>query len=316
MKQKIQYLDDARTLAILWVVLVQHNFAPYGSHFGWVPNGSYELFNSDFLHISGFFTCMSMPICFFIAGIVAFLSIGRADDKSFVDVMKKKAKRLLLPAVLFGIIFQLIAVHTISYKAIIGYMHFWFIIDLFLISLIFLLLNKKIGKRHHVILTLCAVIISSLMSNRLFNFCSGYFFYLIGYMITAYYKRNVKKSHELNITKTLILFSLSVLAFLYLPEKTKSIVEPLFAIPVLVVILKNIKLLNNACWLMLCKYSYGIYIFHMLYLYVIYYGLNCGGANSYLLENACWVSTLIALITIPLSAITTYLINKTKLLKI
>lgn len=41
-----------------------------------------------------------------------------------------------------------------------------------------------------------------------------------------------------------------------------------------------------------------------------------GGANSFIIENAYWVSTLIALITIPLSIITTNFINKTKFLKI
>lgn len=320
MKQKIQYLNDARTLAILWVVLIQHNFAPYGSHFGWVPNGSYELFSSDFLFITGYFTSISMPICFFIAGVVACLSTNAVNDSngkfSLYQMFKKKTKRLLLPAIIFGIIFQFLIEHAISYKAFIGYMHFWFIIDLFLISLIFILINKKIGKILHIILTLVAVVIASLLSNRLFNFCSGYFFYLVGYMVTAYYKRKSARYQDISVGNVCILFVFSVLAFLCFPEKLKSIMVPIFAIPVLIVALKNISFFNHALWLVLCKYSYGIYIFHMLYLYAIYYGLNYGGANSFIIENAYWVSTLIALITIPLSIITTNFINKTKFLKI
>ena len=318
MKQKIQYLNDARTLAILWVVLIQHNFAPYGSHFGWVPNGSYELFSSDFLFITGYFTCISMPICFFIAGVVACLSTNAVNDSngkfSLYQMFKKKTKRLLLPAIIFGIIFQFLIEHAISYKAFIGYMHFWFVIDLFFISLIFLITNDKIGVKLHIIITLVFVILSSLVSNRLFNFSSGYFYYFWGWLITIY--RGKLNKFQMSNISVFYFFFFSVLAFVCLRGKSRDMIEPIFAIPVLLVILKNVKFLNNSFWLMLCKYSYGIYIFHMLYLYIIYNGINKSGGNSFLLENATWISSFIAFVTIPLSILTTYLVNKIKLLKI
>lgn len=59
------------------------------------------------------------------------------------------------------------------------------------------------------------------------------------------------------------------------------------------------------------------YIFFICCIFMLYtMDSIMGGANSFIIENAYWVSTLIALITIPLSIITTNFINKTKFLKI
>lgn len=278
MKQKIQYLDDARTLAILWVVLIQHNFAPYDSYFGWVPNGSYGLFNSTFLHLAGYFSCISMPLCFFVAGIVAFLSSTRMEDNySFISLMKKKAKRLLLPAILFGLVFQVLVEHSISYKAFIGYKHMWFIMDLFIISLVFTIVNERIKHVWHIVLALTAITITSFVSNRLLNFCSGYFFYLLGFMVADLNKKHSVKMPDLNSLQAISCFLLSVVAFLCLPDKMRRVIQPIVEIPVLILILKTTKFLHCDWWFKLCKYSYGIYIFHMLYLYIIYDGLNQGG---------------------------------------
>lgn len=56
---------------------------------------------------------------------------------------------------------------------------------------------------------------------------------------------------------------------------------------------KSLKFIDN--------YSYGIYIYHMPIIYLIYQLLLVKFGNEFLLSNAYWISTSIVLISVPLS---------------
>lgn len=52
-----------RILAIYWVVLIQHNFAPYHPDWAWVGNGQYFIFDRV-LDFTSYITLLTMPLCF------------------------------------------------------------------------------------------------------------------------------------------------------------------------------------------------------------------------------------------------------------
>lgn len=134
-----------RILAIYWVVLIQHNFAPYHPDWAWVGNGQYFIFDRV-LDFTSYITLLTMPLCFFISGFILHKTGGLYKESNFLFFCINKVKRLYVPCVLFGSIFELIYNGKISWQCLIGFKHLWFISYLFLYFIVsyFLLRNMTI----------------------------------------------------------------------------------------------------------------------------------------------------------------------------
>ena len=90
-----------RILAIYWVVLIQHNFAPYHPDWAWVGNGQYFIFDRV-LDFTSYITLLTMPLCFFISGFILHKTGGLYKESNFLFFCINKVKRLYVPCVLFG----------------------------------------------------------------------------------------------------------------------------------------------------------------------------------------------------------------------
>ena len=90
-----------RIFAIYWVVLIQHNFAPYHPDWAWVGNGQYFIFDKV-LDFTSYISLLTMPLCFFISGFILHKTGGLYRDNNFSFFCINKVKRLYVPCVLFS----------------------------------------------------------------------------------------------------------------------------------------------------------------------------------------------------------------------
>lgn len=72
-----------RILAIYWVVLIQHNFAPYHPDWAWVGNGQHFIFDRV-LDFTSYITLLTMPLCFFISGFILHKTGGLYKESNFL----------------------------------------------------------------------------------------------------------------------------------------------------------------------------------------------------------------------------------------
>ena len=62
--------------------------------------------------------------------------------------------------------------------------------------------------------------------------------------------------------------------------------------------------------------SYGVYIFHMIFLYVFYCIFKNVIGEQYMIDNEVVLTSILAIFTVPFSIIATLLLQQTKILKL
>lgn len=303
------FLSIARVFAIFWVILVQHNFAPYSKEWGWC-----ELDNNIFNGFiwTGIITPCTMPIVFCVAGFLFLYKKG--DDALWNPFIKKKIIRLLIPCLVLGVVFSLIKEHRITLRVFYGYAHLWFIFDLFVIFIVAKFL--KHFTKYFITANFCVIFLGLLVGyesniNGIYVLATSYMFFFLGYCLCWKFDEISKYKYIMYI----ICIVGVVVKICFKDYINGQIINTLYATLMLFPILfvfyalqKKEKLFNNHFFIILSKYSYGCYLFHMIFLYIIYDYLKF--YQDFLVSNYWWLSTVIAFSTIPLSIMTTYLVNK------
>ncbi len=156
--RRAYYIDWLRTIIV--ALLIPHHTAITFSHLGdayvYLPikdNALYFFIQSTFLNL------WFMRMLFFISGISTFYALQKRSNK---DYFIERCKKLLLPTV-FAVIFvcpamgyfkaitmnnftgSLFAFYPIFFKNIVyylGWAHFWFLVYLFVFSMIFLVIRR------------------------------------------------------------------------------------------------------------------------------------------------------------------------------
>lgn len=131
---KSAYLTIIRLLAIYWVVLIQHNFAPFSCAWSWIGDGAFYSPFDKLTPYTSFITQLTMPACFCISGFLLDRTHGLHRD-AFLKFLQQKVSRIYLPCIVFGALFMLIKENTIGVEVLYGYQHMWFIFYLFLMYL-------------------------------------------------------------------------------------------------------------------------------------------------------------------------------------
>jgi len=162
MKESIRlyYIDWLRIIIV--ALLIPHHIAITFSHLGdayvYLPikdNSIYFFFQSTFLNL------WFMRMMFFVSGISTFYALRKRTNKEY---FKERCKKLLLPCA-FAILFicpamgylkaitlngfngSLITFYPVFFKNIVAYLgwaHFWFLVYLFVFSMIFLLIRMSL----------------------------------------------------------------------------------------------------------------------------------------------------------------------------
>lgn len=128
-------LKEISTMRLVLIVLVVvfHAFIIYGG--GWIsPTGFKEI--SAYGHIAGWSYSFMLESFTFISGYIYLYSCWNKGIRSFKNLLVKKAKRLLIPMLLFGVLyffffcdFESVAIFV--YDLLSGVGHLWYLAMLF-----------------------------------------------------------------------------------------------------------------------------------------------------------------------------------------
>lgn len=303
-------LDFLKFFSIYWVVLIQHNFAPLGDgvDWHWIAGGELFVVETAFLN---FFTPYTMPICFMISGLVAGFTntFFRYDFKTF---FLGKFKRLYLPCIVLGGVFCLIKDHTLLNPRIFlkGYMHFWFVGYLFWFFMMSYWLVRKFGN-YIFIIPILFLLLSVLLYAADFDlktpltFCENFLYFSTGFCIYLY-SNNLKM-------KWVVPLLFSVVLFLFLDFTFES---PIFklcrvlcvCITILLYAIETNMITKRLQFLF--KTSYGVYLFHLIVLWLLYQLVIVVGAGALVVENPWIMCSILAVCSLFISIGLTVLSNK------
>ena len=270
--------------------------------------------SSDFLGgLSKFIYYFHMPLFFVITGAVYGLCIddlGKyTDNKKFV---KTKFLRLMIPYLCFGLfyvapIMVLFKFTDLSYWEycfkflLLGYgsRHLWFLIALFFIFMFFMLAKKIIAKFHPAINILLFIIMyyaSNLLGSVPSNILGNILFFYIGYLINKYFEKIYTFIIKNKIST--IFFTLLYIVLFYLSGKIYitnlfiSIVGIFMALSLLLIIPEKIYK-ENKIYKHIKQNSMGIFLFHPIIIYVLFYLFGDKTINPYILSGTIFIISFI-----------------------
>lgn len=194
----------------------------------------------------------------------------------------------------------------------IGYGHLWFIGFLFWYFLIswFLLVKFKINENLAIVVLLVLVFVLSVSTEKrsfFYDFPTYYTYFIAGY---CYHR--IKSCLQI-IGGAIFLFAMSIIC-IYMYNLTFLI--PIYCISSLVlieVLLGRLPFKVSNLTTFINNTSFGVYIFHLIWLYLFYFTVIKLGLNDFLISHRLWISSLLAILTIPCSIATTLLLRKLNL---
>lgn len=310
---KTANLSILRIIAIYWVVLWQHNFAPFSKAWGWVCGGVYSNTFGNVPLICNAMTHLTMPACFFVSGAV--FSLTKSSGRKPLDFFEKKTMRILIPCLLFGCLFQIIMEHQITLRDQMGgYKHMWFLWNLFcfMITTYAVMHRTKIYGLFflYAAYTICVKCLWYQIPEIL-KWYDYYHYFLLGVGI---YYFSVKR--QIIRYSLIIIMGIGIITVELLGKNLDTWLF-LWEIIVILELLKFIpsKIISSKTFAFVDRTSFGVYIFHMIWLY-IFYQLCLYAIPAFLISNRMWMTTVMAMLTIPLSLLSTIFIQKTKFLRI
>lgn len=310
-------------LILVALVIIYHSFAPFcGS---WDPIGSGEPIKTYF-YIGKISYSFFLEAFVFISGIlVGFQSLKRPVKEQGFKFITKKIKRLILPSVIFSIIYYF-CFYSYSgiYNGIIaiinGCGHLWFLPMLFW-CFVFLWLIERISINKITVLIIASVI--SLFSNNTLPVRIGvtmyyFIFFLLGYYYPTGALNKIINPSIRNILIYLVLFcclfplsitsysdSISGVILTHLIRLISSFSGVMFMYCLVLRLTPDKKPLPPLL-VTLSTYSFGIYIVQQFILKYLYYHTSLPLTVDYLLLP--FIGTFVALI---LSLIITHISLKT-----
>lgn len=199
--EDMTYVSVLRIVAIYWVVLVQHNFAPFSSAWGWIAQGEYfDAFKPIFSYTK-YITSITMPLCFFISGFVMDKT-NALNRKKVSEFFLNKTCRIILPCYVWGTVFLLIYNRgVISLEFLLGYQHMWFLFHLYIIFLMYLLPLRHASNRRVIMITALTIsfylLSFTIHSNTLHHLLQNAIYFILGVSVSRYsYKLDLVKKWQ------------------------------------------------------------------------------------------------------------------------
>jgi hypothetical protein len=299
--ERKQYLMDVVLirLSLIGLLIIYHAFAIY--------TGSWKVPYEGFIEIDvynwfGMLThSFQLEIMVFISGLLLGYS---TKPFTFQLLVVKKAKRILLPCLIFGVIYYVmfydlkVSWYAIIYRIVNGCGHLWFLPMIFWCFVVSYVLSKYINVNRY-----CKqILIISLFlipANPLFmlpfglgSLCSFYFYFFLGFCI----ERDMIKMPAITLKKSvwaLLVFCAFFIVYMFLREidptnmnkivkilmmvarrscHTITVLSAIFVVYGLSNTPKVISYLTNkAILIKLSGYCYGVYIYQQFILRVLYY---------------------------------------------
>lgn len=271
-----------RSLAIIMVVA----FHAYGiMYWGGFPDMT-ETYKDLYYKFNQYVVNFRMPLFIFISGyLFSFLEREKGKYPTFLELLKNKFKRLIIPYFIFATIYMLTITLTLNIKTLISgdYQSFWFITMLFWCFICTRLLRLvPLGNKIHsqiVVLTISFIVlfvhIPEFQLMGIQNLPKWFFWFYLGYIVSPY--RNQLYNYLNKRKVCLFAFALVYLAELiytikfvenasergwFMKFAHLSIVLLIWYITNYTINNSSIPWYENAVFKELNRTSYGIYVLH------------------------------------------------------
>lgn len=281
--------------------------------------------SSVLAHVTRFIYAFHMPLFIAISGAVYGFCIDNLnkykDKKQFI---KNKAKRLMLPYLVFGllyvapimVIFDFTDMNFLEYsvKGILCSMnprHLWYLISLFCIFLVCAFLRDRIQKANVAVCLIVTFLISYISNKHYISYFQitstlyYVFYFYVGYLINRYSEKMTEGIHKYRILLPLC----PVLIILGMKFHQLKYVAAMAGIIMMLAISLGVtdNVYDNKIYLHLKKNSFGVYLFHPMIIYVLFYYLGTMDINPFLLSGIIFVVSYVV------SDLLTEVIRKIKL---
>lgn len=266
-----------------------------------------------------------MPLYMCVSGMVYGYCIDTLNKYSdTIGFVKNKAIRLLIPYYAFGVFYvaPVMIILNLTNESYVSYCvndiilglnsrHLWFVFALFIIFVICAMAKTIIQKVNPLIILPILVIVSYIS-----GFLPGYFalnnvfyyllFFYLGYVFNKYYEVIIKY-----LKHPVVLISITILLVIILPYENWPfrVAKAMFGSGIMFGVIQyvNIKICDTRFFKELKGSAYGVYFFHPMIIYTLFYIFHKYSINPYLLCG------FIIIITYVLSYLLTWLIRKIKL---
>lgn len=286
--------------ALLIFVIIGHATRMYtiNSAFPYIKTSAIMTYITNFIY--GF----HMPIFFIMSGAIFYLCLKDKNKyQNKKDFIFKKIKRLLIPYIFIGITFlPIVMINThITTQNYIEYVfygiilaknnrHLWYLLYLFIYFVEFIFYPKKEKTSNFIIYTIFCLIIYKLKISYISDILYWSIFFYMGIMLHKYFDDLLK------INKFLIIIMLVGYSILVYYDFSPMLLK-LFGSVLFILIFLNVNIIKHIpkkIYTIISNNSMGIYLFHPLILYLIYYYLG---------------TTIIMPILLPLSIVMCLLIS-------
>lgn len=305
---KCKELDIIKVFAIILVV-VGHVCMFYTSHALCTPLNS-SIFLS---HAKEVIYSFHMPLFIFVSGCVyGYQTEILNKQQEFLPFIKKKWKRLMTPYFIFGLFYVAPFMVLLGYRenywnyAFNGIIlsedcrHLWYVwalFNIFILCYFFLKIIKKL-KLNIIILTIIAVgclLLSKYIPN-IFQLSTAFkyiIWFTLGYVFFAF-KESLNRAY---LIKYGYLGGLFLIFKFICPDTSFPFDDSIYALSGIVFCwslansLKNIE--KNQFFKLVDRNSYGLYLFHPIIIYVLFYLLGHLDVSPYLLSISVFIISFV-----------------------
>lgn len=304
--------DVAKNIAVLLVV-VAHATRMYTSRGIITPINKSELLN----YITDYIYAFHMPLFIFLSGCIYAFCISQGKYKNNINFIKNKAKRLLIPYITVGLfavapvmtVLNLSKYNFLEYclKGIILSLdsrHLWYLLSLFWIFVLAMFLRPLLIKSRFyrfIVLAISFALyiivwkVDAIPDILQFKTTLVYQIYFFAGVVFKYefelFEKISKKIHFVYWLMPVAFVSVIYFNTNGITDKIFSFIGILMALGISFCIVNfGEKILNTALYKNLKKNSFGIYLFHPLIIYTLFYFFGQYDINPYLL-------TLVAIVT-------------------
>lgn len=322
---RLHEIDRLRPIVIV-LLIIMHSFTMYSGHnSGWpLPEGISAVKGYWWIQ-QVTYSCI-LELFTFISGYVyAFALYGLHKNYSFVNIIKSKTQRLLVPCIVFGVFYSLLLNEENEfglgyiYNLLNGFGHLWYLTMLFEIFVFIFLLERIVHSTNAKMLILIMLsIISFLIPNYLQIAQTAYFsiFFFIG-TICFQNKEQIKLKLSLNkVAVSWLVFLVVFVNMILLKENINEIIytDNIYYTFVLREGIKRLLTLfysilgvtsfwmtslffstpKTSSWILwLNRNCFGAYLFHQILLQYFYYKTSMPlQLGTYLLPFVAFVITL------------------------
>lgn len=305
-QQRMIELDIMKFWGILLVVLghITNMYTPQGLVHPTIQSDSLAM-------VSTFVYSFHMPLFVFVSGCVCAFQIEVLQRKvSFVNLIQKKSKRLLIPYLVFGILLIVLMIGCGFRDNMVDYAyngvllskdsrHLWFVLMLFEVFVLFWCMNKmvewlKLPKWSMLVISFACYLLADHLP-YIFQISSAFryfFWFTLGYVFLLY--KNIVNIVYIYISGGVIL----TLNMLFVNDMGMRI--PLMAtltafIGIMVfyqISCDTKRVVKYRFYQMISKDSFGIYLYHVFFIYLLFYFLSDIPISPYLLCPLAFVVSL------------------------